>query len=134
MSAPVPAKTLFIYLTATDVTVSAVLLREDFGVQKPVYYVSKALQGPELRHSPIEKLALAQAHTSRRLRPYFQAHTIVVLTNHLLKEGLYKPEVSGRLTKWAIELGQYDIQFQPRTAMKGQVLADFIAETPLLEE
>ncbi|GMP98318.1 hypothetical protein CsSME_00046262 [Camellia sinensis var. sinensis] len=59
---------------------------------------------------------------------YFQAHTIGVLTDYPLRLALRSAEASGRVSKWALELGQYDIQFLPRTAIKGQVLADFVAE------
>ena len=38
------------------------------------------------------------------------------------------PKVTGRLALWAIELSEFDIQYRPRTAIKGQVVADFIAE------
>ncbi|KAL5540825.1 hypothetical protein UlMin_043795 [Ulmus minor] len=62
------------------------------------------------------------------LRPYFQAHTIIVPTKFPLKQILQKPDTSGRLAKWSIELGEFDILFKPRTAIKGQALADFIAE------
>ncbi|KAI5355931.1 hypothetical protein L3X38_008826 [Prunus dulcis] len=65
---------------------------------------------------------------SARLRPYFQAHGIKVLTNQPLRQVLQKPEISGRLIKWAIELGEFDIQFIPRPAEKGQAVADFIFE------
>ena len=41
---------------------------------------------------------------------------------------LHKPETSGRLIKWAIELSEFDIRYKPRTTVKGQVLADFIME------
>ena len=65
---------------------------------------------------------------TRKLRLYFQAHVILVPTSHPLQQVLQNPEVSGRLTKWAIELGEFDIKFMPRTAVKGQVVMDFIAE------
>ena len=65
---------------------------------------------------------------ARKLRPYFQCHSIKVLTTHPLKNILHKPELSGRLTKWAVELSEYDISFHLRTALKSQVLADFIAD------
>ncbi|KAL5545199.1 hypothetical protein UlMin_008983 [Ulmus minor] len=74
---------------------------------------------------------------ARKLRPYFQAHTIIVPTKFPLKQVFQKPEASGRLAKWSIELGEFDIQFKPRTAIKGQALADFIAEftyTPEMSE
>ena len=98
------------------------------GKQLPVYYVSKRLIEAELRYPEVEKLALALVISTRKLRHYFLAHPIVVLTGYPIKTILRRPEVSGRLVKWAIELTQYDITYQPRTAIKGQALADFIAE------
>ena len=65
---------------------------------------------------------------SRKLVHYFRAHTINVLTDHQLKLLLRKADFSGRMAKWAVELGEFDIKFQPRSAIKGQILADFIAE------
>ncbi|KAM6555169.1 hypothetical protein CsatB_015931 [Cannabis sativa] len=108
--------------------VSAVLVREEDRVQHPVYYVSKRLIGAECRYPLIEKLAYCLILASRKLRPYFQAHPIMVLTDQPLRQVLQKPDTSGRLLKWAIELGQYDITYQPRLAIKGQALADFVAE------
>ncbi|KAI5338860.1 hypothetical protein L3X38_018132 [Prunus dulcis] len=86
------------------------------------------LSSAELRYPPLEQLALALVVSARRLRPYFQAHGIKVLTNQPLRQVLQKPEISGRLIKWAIELGEFDIQFVPRPAEKGQAVADFISE------
>ena len=69
---------------------------------------------------------------ARKLRPYFQAHTIEVPTEYPMKQVLHKPEVSRRLMKWAIELSEFDIRYKPKTAIKGQVLADFVMEfTPM---
>ena len=76
----------------------------------------------------MEKLALTLIVASRKLKHYFQGHRIVVRTTFPLKAVLHKPDVSGRLIKWAIELGGYDITYEPRTAIKEQVLADFVAE------
>ncbi|KAL2226356.1 UNVERIFIED_CONTAM: hypothetical protein Sindi_1994300 [Sesamum indicum] len=76
----------------------------------------------------MEKLALALVITARKLRSYFQSHRVVVLTNYLLKHVMSRPEASGRLIKWAVTLGQYDMDYQPRTAQKAQVLADFVME------
>ena len=53
---------------------------------------------------------------------------MVVLTNHPIKQVLRRPEVSGRLVKWGVELTQFDIMYQLRTAINSQALADFIAE------
>ena len=76
----------------------------------------------------MEKLILALVTTSRKLQPYFQAHAIEVPTEYPMKQILHKPETSGRLMKWAIELSEFDIRYQPRKAIKGQILADFIIE------
>ncbi|KAG5544400.1 hypothetical protein RHGRI_016977 [Rhododendron griersonianum] len=65
---------------------------------------------------------------ARRLRPYFQAHSIKVLTDQPLRRILHCPETSGRLIQWSIELGEFDIEYKPRIAIKAQVLADFLAE------
>ena len=74
----------------------------------------------------MEKLILALVTTAKRLRPYFQTHTIEVPTEHPMRQILHKLETSGRLIKWAIELSEFDIRYKPRTAVKGQVLEDFI--------
>uniref|UniRef100_A0A2N9FIS9 Uncharacterized protein n=1 Tax=Fagus sylvatica TaxID=28930 RepID=A0A2N9FIS9_FAGSY len=73
-------------------------------------------------------LAFALVTAARKLRPYFQAHTIVLLTNHLLRKAMNKPDAAGRLIQWSIELSEFDIDYRPRTAIKAQALADFIAE------
>ena len=103
------------------------LVREENKVQWPVYYISKALLDAETRYTEMEKLALALVTAAKKLRPYFQAHTIVVLTNYPLKKILEKSG-AGRLAIWANELSEYGVEFKPRTAIKGQALADFIAE------
>ena len=76
----------------------------------------------------MEKLAFALVTAARKLRPYFQAHTIVLLTNHPLRKAMNKPDAVGRLIQWSIELSEFDIDYRPRTAIKAQALADFIAE------
>ncbi|XP_076929983.1 uncharacterized protein LOC143594603 [Bidens hawaiensis] len=88
----------------------------------------------ETRYSTLEKLVLSLVQTARRLRRYFQGQPIHVLTNFRLQNVLSKPGLSGRLAKWAIELGEYAIEFKPRPAIRGQLLADFIAEIPQEKE
>ncbi|XP_073120616.1 uncharacterized protein [Henckelia pumila] len=67
--------------------------------------------------------------TARRLRPYFLSHPVVVLTNSPLERILTHPYVSEQLVKWVTELGEYDIQYEPRTAIKAHALAEFLTET-----
>ncbi|XP_074271113.1 uncharacterized protein LOC141595040 [Silene latifolia] len=82
----------------------------------------------ETRYTSFEKLALALVTASYKLRPYFESHTIHVITNYPLKTIMRKPELSGRMTKWSVHLSGYDLQFEPRTAIKSQVLADFVSD------
>ncbi|KAL0433446.1 UNVERIFIED_CONTAM: hypothetical protein Slati_2678900 [Sesamum latifolium] len=72
-------------------------------------------------------MALALVITARKLRPYFLSYSVGVRTNTPLKQVLRKPETSGRLIKWVIELSKYDISYQPRTTIKAQALADFVS-------
>ncbi|KAI5342523.1 hypothetical protein L3X38_010398 [Prunus dulcis] len=107
LSTPEHGDILVVYLSVSASAVSSVLIRSKDNAEHPVHYVSKALQDAEVRYPDIEKLAFSLVVSARRLRPYFQAHTIHVLTNQPLRQVLQKPETSGRLVKWAIELGDY---------------------------
>ncbi|GJV81964.1 reverse transcriptase domain-containing protein [Tanacetum coccineum] len=130
LTAPREHEELIIYLAAAKEAISAVLMTDREGKQIPVYFVSRALRGPEVNYTPMEKLVLALLSASKRLKRYFQAHTIVVITDQPIKQLLSSSEMSGRMLKWKFELEGYDIQYRPRTAIKGQILADFIVERP----
>ena len=82
----------------------------------------------ETRYPEIEKLAFALVVATRKLWSYFQSHVILVPTSHPFRQILQNLDVSERLTKWAIELGEFDIKFMSRTTIKGQVVTDFVAE------
>ena len=116
------------YLVVTPHAVSLALVREEGKIQKSVYYTSRTLRGAEERYPQIEKLAFALITASRKLRHYFQAHIINVMTDHPLKKAMNKLEAAGRLIQWAVELSEFDIRYQPRHAIKAQALADSIAE------
>uniref|UniRef100_A0A2N9GPG2 Uncharacterized protein n=1 Tax=Fagus sylvatica TaxID=28930 RepID=A0A2N9GPG2_FAGSY len=98
-------ETLSLYLAVSPTAVSSALIREDGGTQLPV-----------------------------KLRPYFQSHKIIVLTNHPLRKAMNKPDAAGRLIQWAVELSEFDIEYHPRQAIKAQALADFIAEFTVIED
>ena len=125
---PSEGELLTLYLAISNFLTSSALVKEQDRAQQPVYYCSRALRGAEERYPKMEKLVLALVTTARRLRTYFQAHTIEIPTEHLMKQILHKPETSGRLVKWAIELSEFDIRYKPRTTIKRQVLAYFIVE------
>ena len=95
---------LFLYLAVSVTAVSAALIKEENRVQLPVYYVSQAFQGAEARYPPIEKITFTLIVASRKLRPYFQANPIIVMTDQPIKKAMNKPEAVGRMVQWAIEL------------------------------
>nr|GEZ23381.1 reverse transcriptase domain-containing protein [Tanacetum cinerariifolium] len=119
---------IIMYLEAAKEAISAVLMTERDGKQVPIYFVSRALQGPEINYTLMEKLILALVSDNKWLKRYFQAHTILEITDQPIKQLLSNPEVTERLLKWRFELGEHDIQYRPRTSVKGQIMADFIVE------
>ena len=100
LSKPNADEVLYLYLTVSDMAINAV--KEKERVQKPIYYVRKTLHGAKINYSTIEKFALAMI-TSRKLRPYFQAHKIEVLMDQPLRNIMRNPKASVRLVKWAID-------------------------------
>ncbi|GKB08972.1 hypothetical protein Tco_0837284 [Tanacetum coccineum] len=94
----------------------------------PEYPEQTVAIGSTLTEKGRKELSLLSA--SKRLKRYFQAHTVVVITDQPIKQLLSSSEISGRMLKWKFELEGYDIQYRPRTAIKGQILADFIVERP----
>nr|GEX31466.1 hypothetical protein [Tanacetum cinerariifolium] len=103
LNTPLPKETLFVYLAASQEA-----------------------------YAPLEKMALALRHVSRRLRRYFEAHPITVITDQPIKQVLSKADTLGRLAQYSVELAAYNITYEPRSAVKGQILADFINETEQL--
>ncbi|XP_025684755.1 uncharacterized protein [Arachis hypogaea] len=125
---PEVGEPLYLYLAITEEALAAALVREEGKAQQPIYFVSKALQGAELRYSKLEKLELALLTSSRRLRQYFQGHQVVVRTDQGIRQVLQKPDLARKMMTWAIKLSQYDLRYEPRHAIKAQVMADFLVE------
>nr|GEU47348.1 hypothetical protein [Tanacetum cinerariifolium] len=117
-------ETLMMYLVVAND-----LLTERDGRQMHIHYVIQSLQGAETNYAPMEKLALALVHAARWLRRYFQAYPIKVKTDSPIGQVMNKSRASRRLAKWAVELGAYGITYVSRVAVKGQVLANFLANT-----
>ena len=136
MSSPEPDEVMFAYIAVAPYTVSLVLIRVDCGVQRPVYYVSKSLHEAKVRYLPLEKAILTIVFGTHKLPHYFQAHTVVILTQLPLKAILRSADCTGRVAKWDTILGAFDIKYMPRTSIKGQVLVDLVAEftEPPVEE
>ena len=65
---------------------------------------------------------------TQNLLHYFTDHEVMVVTSYPLGEVVHNRDITGRISKWALELMGHDIRYVPRTANKSQALADFIAE------
>ena len=99
MSSPEPDEVLFPYIAVAPYAVSLVLIQVNYGVQRPVYYVSKSLHEAEVRYLPLEKAIMAVVLGTCKLPHYFQAHTIVVLTQLPLKTILRSADYIGSVAK-----------------------------------
>jgi len=119
MPSPEVNEVLFAYIAVALHAVSLVLIRVDSGIQRPVYYVNKSLHEAEIRYLPLEKAILAVVHATRKLPYYFQAHTVIVLTQFLLRSILWSVDYTRRIAKWGAILGAFDIKYMPRTSVKG---------------
>nr|GEW22652.1 reverse transcriptase domain-containing protein [Tanacetum cinerariifolium] len=93
LTAPMEKEELIVYLAAAWEAVSAVLMMKREVKQMLVYFVSRALQGPEINYTSMEKLVLASVHARKWLKIYFQAHTIIVMMDHPIKHILSRPEI-----------------------------------------
>ena len=132
MTSHSPGAELLLYIATSSSAVSAALVEvrmvEGSLKQLPIYFVSEALNRSKLIYSEMEKMAYAVVMAARKLRHYFQSFKIKVPTFFPLRDMFENREASGRIGKWATQLASHTIDFIPRSAIKSQVLADFIAD------
>jgi hypothetical protein len=134
LTAPRKKEQLLIYLAATThvVSIAIIVERQEDGhaypVQRPVHFISEVLSESKARYQPVQKLLYAVLITSRKLWHYFHKYSISVVTDYPLGDILRNQDTTGRISKWAVELGALNIDFKPRTTIKSQTLVDFMAE------
>jgi hypothetical protein len=134
LTAPLLGEDLLLYIAATTHVISSAIVVERgeeghaFGVQRPVYFVSKVLSESKVRYPTVQKLLYAILIASRKLRYYFDEYKITVITDFPLADILHNQDAARRISKWAVELGALSIDFKPHTAIKSQILVDFMAE------
>ncbi|XP_027083542.1 uncharacterized protein [Coffea arabica] len=130
---PKPGRPLIMYLSVLDGAVGCVLGQHDDSGRKEqaIYYLSKKFTQYEVHYSFIEKSCCALAWAAQKLRHYLLSHiTYLISRSDPLKYLLEKPMLTGRLAKWQMILSEFDIVFTSQKAVKGQVIADHLAENP----
>jgi hypothetical protein len=120
-------------VAATTQVVGAVIVVEHaechaLPVQRPVYYMSEVLSETKARYPQVQKLLYAVVLTWCKLRHYFEAHPVTVVSSFPLGEIIRNPDAAGRIAKWSVELMGETLAYAPRKAIKSQILADFVAE------
>ncbi|XP_057518009.1 uncharacterized protein LOC130798929 [Amaranthus tricolor] len=128
---PYNGEKLVLYVSVSEYSLSGVLIAEREKKQFPVYYVSHAFRGSEGNYSEVEKVLFAIVMASRKLKPYFQSHQIIVRSSQPVKKILEGKNKSSRVTDWANQLADFGIEYEPRTAIKAQALEDFIVESTI---
>jgi hypothetical protein len=134
LAAPEDQEPMLLYMAATNRVVSIVIVVEckdeaqEYGVQRPVYYISEVLTESKQRYPHYQKLVYGVFLASRKLRHYFYDHKITVVSKAPLKDIINNSNATGRVAKWGIGLASFDIDYKPRTAIKSQALAEFIAD------
>jgi hypothetical protein len=107
---------LYIVGTTHIVSTAIVVERQEeghaFGVQQPVYYISEVLSKPKVCYPTIQKLLYGILIISRKLHHYFDAYNILVVSEFPLADILHNQDATGRISKWAMELGALTLDHQ----------------------
>jgi hypothetical protein len=134
LTSPQDGEPLYLYVAATTEVVSAVIVveRAEEGhalpVQRPVYYISEVLSETKESYPQVQKLLYAMVLARRKLRHYFEAHPVTVVSSFPLGEIIRNPDAAGRIAKWSVELMGETLAYAPHKAIKSQILVDFVAE------
>src|SRR4051812_40454766 len=134
LAAPIEKERMMLYIAATTRVISIVMVVERpekdraQPFQRPVYYVSEVLSTSKQNYPDYQKMCYGVYMAAKKLKPYFQAHPITVVSSASLAEIIGNRDASGRVAKWAIEIATHGIKYEPRTSVKSQALADFLVD------
>lgn len=109
---------LQLYLAILDYVVSSVLEKSEANEHKPIFYTSKVLLDAETLYLSLEKLIYAFVVSAHKLKLCLKSHTIKVVMAYPLCTMLHKPDLVGWMAMWVVELGAFDIKYDPWTAIK----------------
>ncbi|GKV32763.1 hypothetical protein SLEP1_g41344 [Rubroshorea leprosula] len=132
---PLRGKPLILYISAADESVGCLLAQENSKKQEQaVYYLSRSLSQTEVKYFSVEKLCLALFFAAIKLRHYLLYSEVYVISKtDVIKYMLSRPLLRGRIGKWVLALSEFNLKYMPQKAVKGQALADFLADHPCLE-
>ena len=123
-------------MATNSYVIGALITQEDGGdIEQPVYYISCALKDAETRYPMAKRACLAIVYASQRLRHYFLAYKVWLMTkSHAIKALLQQPILFGRISQWLLQLSQYNLRTGTPKAVKSQTIADLLAQFPGEEE
>jgi ribonuclease HI len=126
---PQQDRPFYIYLSVGDTSIASVVVQLYDGKERVVFYLSRRMLDAETRYPDMEKLCLCLFFTCTKLRHILlSSEVIIICKSDVIKHMLSAPVLKGRLGKWMFALSEFDIRYQPAKAVKGQALADLIAE------
>ena len=136
LQASICGRPLLLYLASNSQAIGALLAQEDDqGIEQLIYYISRTLKDTETRYPRIKKACLVIIYASQRLKRYFLAHQILLVTkSHPIKALLHQTLLTGRIAQWLVLLSQYNIDIRTPKAIKSQAIADLLAQFPGKEE
>jgi hypothetical protein len=97
-------------------------------VQRALYYISEVLSETKAQYPQIQKLLYTVVLTRHKLRHYFEAHPVTVVSSFSLGEIIRNPDASGRISKWSVELMGETLTYVSCKAIKSQILTEFFME------
>uniref|UniRef100_A0A2N9GLG0 Uncharacterized protein n=1 Tax=Fagus sylvatica TaxID=28930 RepID=A0A2N9GLG0_FAGSY len=130
---PTPGRPLILYLTVQEASMGCMLGQQDETGKREqaIYYLSKKFTEPETRYLLVEKTCCALAWASRKLRQYMLYYTTWLVSRmDPIKYIFEKPALTGKIARWQVLLSEFDILFVARKAIKGQAIADYLADYP----
>ena len=130
VQAPIHKRPLLLYLATNSYAIGALIAQEnEGGVEQPVFYINHALKDAETRYPRAERACLAIVYASQRLRHYFLAYEVWMMTkSHAIKALLQQPILSSRISQWLLQLSQYDLRTGTPRAIKSQAIANLLAQ------
>jgi hypothetical protein len=99
-----------------------------YTIQCPMYNISEVLHDAKTRYPEVHQLLYALLNASRKLRHYFKAHKILVVTSYPPRVVLHNPNETGNITKWVVELAEFELEFVAHHVIKSQVFTDFVVD------